>query len=86
MTTVPQSLDEFVANAVHAALQEHGEVVTTSHLNWLHRQYSRVLVRTLELDARERDLARREHAARGAGRKSRRGGHHSHPSSHDGEP
>ena len=79
-----QCMDEHVAYMVQSVLHAHGEFATPSHLAWLHRMYSRVLLRTLELDRRELDLQRREaavtaadsHAAdtfpRGA-KKSRRG-------------
>ena len=41
---------------------ETGWPLSAAHLCWLHRQYARVLTRTLELDRRENLLCRRETA------------------------
>lgn len=73
-TPFAQSFDEHVAHMVQNVLTDHDEYPTQSHFAWLHRLYSRVLLRTLELDRREADLARREAAFQRNGKKSRRGG------------
>lgn len=57
-----QGFEEHVAYMVQTALNVHGEWATQSHLAWLHRMYCKMLVRTLELDRREQDIARREAA------------------------
>ena len=57
-----QSFDEHVTNKITSILEQTGEVITTSHLMWLQRQYAKVLVRSLELDRREEELTRREAA------------------------
>ena len=67
------SLDEHVHGMVHSVLASHNEWATQSHLAWLQRMYTRVLLRTLELDRREMDLARREAAFARGPKKSRRG-------------
>lgn len=70
--TYVQNFDEHVMRMVQQSVCAHGEVVKTqSHLMWLHREYSKVLVRSLELDRREADIVRRENALRRDGRKSR---------------
>ena len=68
-----QGFDEHVSYMVQSVMAAHGEWPTQSHLAWLHRMYSRVLLRQLELDRREQDLARREAAFQRPARKSRRG-------------
>lgn len=55
-----QSFDEHVGAMLQSVLQAHGEWATPSHMAWLHRMYSRVLLRQLELDRREQDLWQRE--------------------------
>ena len=83
------SLDEHVHGMVHSVLASHNEWATQSHLAWLQRMYTRVLLRTLELDRREMDLARREAAFARGPKKSRRGknqhGEASQPSGPGGE-
>ena len=67
-----QCFEDHVMQTVHDAMssrQEHLE--SSSHLMWLYRQYYKVLVRTLELDRREADIARREAALTRTPRKSR---------------
>lgn len=66
-----QTFDEHVAYMLQAVLQSHNEWPTHSHMAWLHRMYSRVLLRTLELDRREQDLQRREAAFQRTPQKSR---------------
>lgn len=67
------TLEEHVQGMVTSVLAAHNEWTTASHLAWLQRMYSRALLRTLELDRRELDLARREAAFGRAPKKSRRG-------------
>lgn len=61
-TCYAQTFDEHVHTMVQDALVRHNESVTASHMQWLHRQFARVLVRTLELDRREAELVQRERA------------------------
>ena len=76
-TTTPQTFDEHVAATLQGALAEEGVYVTASHMHWLHRQYARVLVRTLELDRREHELEKRERdLVQRRPRKSRGGAKH----------
>lgn len=72
------SFDEHVAHMVQKVLTDHQEYPTQSHFAWLHRMYSRVLVRQLELDRREAELTRREAAFQRKPKKSRRSGNHDH--------
>ena len=67
-----QSFDDHVAFMVQSVLSDNNEMVTHSHFAWLHRMYSRVLVRTLELDRREADIERRERAFQRNAKKSTR--------------
>ena len=69
--------DEHIHNTVQSMLHADHSIPTTtaSHLVWLQRMYTRVLIRQLELDRREEELARREAAAaalKPAPQKSRR--------------
>lgn len=75
-TTSPayaEGFDEHVGYMLQSVLNAHGEWATASHMAWLHRMYSRVLLRTLELDRREQEIRRREDALRHTPQKSRRG-------------
>lgn len=67
---MPQTFDEHVSATLQGVLAEDGVAVSASHMHWLHRQYARILVRTLELDRREHELEKREHVQRRT-RKSR---------------
>lgn len=79
MASYAQGFDEHVSYVVQSVMAAHNEWPTQSHLAWMHRMYSRVLLRTLELDRREQELARREQelarceAFQQAPKKSRRG-------------
>ena len=57
-----QSVDEHIACMLQNVLVQHGEWCTVSHMQWLHKQYSRILVRSLELDRREQEIFQRERA------------------------
>ena len=57
-----QGFDEHVSYMVQSVFAANGEYPTQSHFAWLHRMYSRVLLRSLELDRREAELAQREAA------------------------
>ena len=72
--TYARNFDEHVMHTVNCVLNAHGEWATPSHTAWLHRMFSRVLLRQIELDRRENDLMRREAALHRNGRKSRRHG------------
>ena len=61
-TDYAQNVDEHIAVMLQNVLAQHNEWCTVSHMQWLHRQYSRVLVRSLELDRREQELVQRERA------------------------
>lgn len=59
--TPARSYDEHVASMVQSVMIAHNDPMPTdSHLAWMHRMYSKVLLRTLELDRREAELGRRE--------------------------
>ena len=94
-TQLANGFDEHVAYAVNSLLARDDECAgasahactlggastVSSHFAWVHRMYSRALLRTLELDRRahdldrrEADLARREGSLKRASRKS----HHKH--------
>ena len=68
-----QTFEDHVSFMVQSVLNEHNEQVTPSHFTWLHRMYSRVLVRSLELDRRESELAKREAALHRHPKKYQRG-------------
>lgn len=71
-TPYAQGFDQHVNYMLQTVLEAHGEWATHSHMAWLHRKYSQVLVRSLELDRREQDLIRREAAFQQRNQKSRR--------------
>lgn len=60
-----------IAAVISSVVAENNEILPNSHMMWLHRQYTKVLLRQLELDRREKLLLNREKALNNSQRTAR---------------